>query len=281
MRIRRLGHVALTTPDLDRAVDFYRRIVGLEVSHREEGAVYFKCNSQHHSLALYEGEAAGVHHLGLEVGSEEEVREAALLLQRHGVAITDENPQEPAQGPAIRFRDPSGFTLEIYAGMEQVPAPTGSLGVMPRKFGHFTAMTTDIERATRFYTEVLGFRVSDWMQRQIVWMRCNPDHHGIAFIQADQNRMHHHAWELVDWGEIRAAGDHLLSNNVRILFGPGRHGPGRNLFMYYRDPDGNLIEFFTDLQQIWDDDTYEPLVWEDSPVTINQWGPAPPPEFFE
>src|SRR5690606_35723108 len=168
MRIRRLGHIALTTPDLDRAETFYRQIVGLEVSDREDGAVYLKCNDLHHSLILYQGDRAGVHHLGLEVGSEEEVRAAAVALQEYGVRIIDENPRERAQGPAIRFLDPSGCTLEIYAVMERVAAPTTSPGVMPRKFGHFTAMTTDIEASVKFYEDVLGFKVSDWMQRQIV-----------------------------------------------------------------------------------------------------------------
>src|SRR5690606_25921781 len=120
VRIRRLGHIALTTPDLARAEEFYRQIVGLVVSGREDGAVYMKCNELHHSLVLYEGEQAGVHHLGLEVATEEDVRAAAVTLQEKGVAIIEENPRERGQGPAIRFRDPSGFTLEIYAGMERV-----------------------------------------------------------------------------------------------------------------------------------------------------------------
>lgn len=132
-----------------------------------------------------------------------------------------------------------------------------------------------------FYEKVLGFRVPDWMASVMVWMRCSPDHHGVAWIQAERASLHHLAWEVQDWSALRALADHMLNHDIRLLYGPGRHGSGFNLFLYVRNLDGIINELFTDMLQIWDEDAYTPRVWEDCPETINQWGPAPPPEFLE
>ena len=54
--------------------------------------------------------------------------------------------------------------------------------------------------------------------------------------------MHHVAFELKDWAQILAACDFLGSKNIPLIWGPGRHGPGHNIYTYHRNPDDQIIE---------------------------------------
>jgi catechol 2,3-dioxygenase-like lactoylglutathione lyase family enzyme len=279
MEIRRVGHIGLYTRDLDAGLRWYQEILGLEVTERAGGAAYLSCDATHHGLILYEGDPPGAHHFGFEAPDERAVERAAQELRSAGVEPVE--VAVPGQGRTIAFQDPEGYSVWIYCGMRRRYDGTRFPVWAPRKFGHITAKVTDIHEQVEFYGKVLGFRVSDWMTSVMVWMRCSPDHHGVAWIQADRASLHHLAWEVQDWSALRALADHMLNQGVRLMYGPGRHGPGFNLFLYVRSPDGILNELFADMLQIWNDDEYTPRVWEDRPETINQWGPAPPPEFLE
>src|SRR6266700_7867986 len=112
-----------------------------------------------------------------------------------------------------------------------------------------------------------------------LWMRCNPDHHGLAFAKTGSIKMHHFAFEVVDFSYLAKQAEHLMQNGYALLYGPGRHGPGQNQFEYFRDPEKNLIEFMCDMQQIWDDASYEPRVWNSKELWVNLWGPDPPEGF--
>lgn len=279
MTIRKIGHVALRTPHLKESVAFYRDQVGLAVTEVTDDEAYLRCDRPHHSIVLVQGNEVGVDHLALEVDTPEDVDNWARRLAAAGVAA-ESRATNVGHGPSIRFRDPSGFPIEIYAGIKLLPATYWSRAVRPRKLGHWTVLAAQFDPQVRFYTDVLGFRVSDWMQQEIVWLRCSADHHGVAFLKSPDSALHHIAWELLDWSELRAAADHVAKAGIRLAYGPGRHGPGNNLFMYFRDADRHINEFYADMLQIWDDNTYEPLVWEPTDVTLNQWGPGPSAEFM-
>ena len=163
--------------------------------------------------------------------------------------------------------------------MAQVAPIYGPRAVQPRKLGHVTLLVDDCKRSAEFYSEVLGFRVSDWVDDIFLWMRCNPDHHGLAFAKTGTIKMHHFAFELKDFSYLARQADHLMHNGYVLLYGPGRHGPGENHFEYFRDPESNLIEFMSNIQQIWDDATYEPKVWDSQKRWVNLWGPEGPADF--
>src|SRR5256885_1338961 len=84
-----------------------------------------------------------------------------------------------------------------------------------------------LKRTAAFYAEVLGFRPSGWVAESFVWMRCNPDHHGLAFAEAGGKvALHHMAFEVLDFADLAHQADHLMRHGHRLLYGPGRHGPG-------------------------------------------------------
>ena len=105
---------------------------------------------------------------------------------------------------------------------------------MPHKLGHVAFHVTDVKHVTKFYCDVLGFRESDWMGDFFSFLRCGPDHHTINLMETGSNRHFHTAFELRDWAHMHDACDFLSLNGYKLLWGPGRHGIGHNLFAYHR-----------------------------------------------
>ncbi len=283
-RLRRLTHVALTTPDPRAQAAFYEEHVGLERTAEDGGGtVYLRTNADHHCLALLAGERPGVHHVAFEVGSREELAAATEALDRAGVPRA-EAWGEAGQAAAAAYRDPEGHVIELIAGVEQIGQRLQPREVRPRKVGHVGIRVRDIHGLCEFYTRHLGFRVSDWIGEQLVFLRCNPDHHSLVLIHhpADTVRVHHVAYEVPGWEDFLRQADLLHRDGRSLIWGPGRHAPSDNLFLYFRDADRNTVEFMTAIAQIWDDDRHAPRLFDPTvPQTFNLWGILPPPDFFD
>ena len=280
VNVKRVSHVALKTKDVEQQVDYYTKMVGLGETERDSaGRVYLRCNANHHSVVLIPSTETAIDHFALDVGSPAELEAAAIALTKAGIAHEMIQSDEPGQGTSLRLRDPNGFVVELIGEMAQVNANYGPRAVQPRKLGHITFRVGDCKRSCDFYGEVLGFRVSDWVEDRFVWMRCNPDHHGLAFSQGDVVMLHHFAFEVPDFSYLARQADHLAENGYTLIYGPGRHGPGHNQFIYFRDPERNIVEYTCDVQQIWDDATYVPKVWSFKEQWSNVWGSPKPADF--
>jgi len=135
------------------------------------------------------------------------------------------------------------------------------------KIGHVVLMVQDIERSTRFYTGVLGFRVSDvypetMMKGRMVFMRCASDHHGVALVGAAPGasthaEMHHMAFEVATLDEVFAAREWLRANGVKVEF-EGRRRAGCQVAVEFRDPDGHWLEIYWGLDQVGPDGRIRP-----------------------
>ena len=197
----------------------------------------------------------------------------------------------PGIGKMLAFPDPKGTTIEIFSQAELYSEDRTPKGILPLRLGHLAFKVLDIKAIVKFYIEVLGFRVSDWRQDFFVFMRCGPDHHTVNFATADKVKLHHIAFEVKDATEILRACDFLGRNKHRLIWGPGRHVIGDNIFTYHRDPDGQIVELFTELATMpqeslgtfaprpWrEDHPYKPTVWG-ADTLGNLWGSGPPPGF--
>lgn len=146
----------------------------------------------------------------------------------------------------------------------------------PRKLGHIALSSPDIEASGKFLGEIIGAKLSDRVRGTVAFWRTGTDHHNFALAQAPGAVFHHVAWEMDDLDAIGHAARKLLTNDLeRHAWGLGRHFLGGNLFWYFKDPAGNFVEYFSDIDQIVDDSEWMARDWEpDKALYI--WGPPTP-----
>ncbi|MEV4170448.1 VOC family protein [Nonomuraea sp. NPDC049709] len=153
--------------------------------------------------------------------------------------------------------------------------------VRPRKLGHVVLGSTDQEASRRFFTEGLGFKVSDEVPGIAAFLRCSTDHHNVLVQPAPIPYLHHTSWEVEDVDEIGRGAHRMLEGHPeRHVWGLGRHHIGSNFFWYLKDPAGNFSEYYSDLDCIVDEAIWEPEVFHDMRILYN-WGPPVPPSFIE
>ena len=277
------GHVALQVRDLERSVDHATATLGLGESRRDGQSVFLTANEKHHELQLIGTGTAGLDHIGLEVEDRRELQALRDRVVADGTRILSERPEEPGLAEAVRCEGPGGVMFEIYLGMERRPLSIDTvLRPFARKLGHVNLVSDEKPELERFILEVLGFRVSDRLGDLATWLRCDSDHHGIALARTSNGTLlHHHAWELESWSAMGRYADHVACSGQQFIWGPGRHGPGFNHFTYLLDPDGVVVEAYSDLLRINDEAAYQPIDWSKEPRALNLWGPRLPADWGE
>lgn len=152
----------------------------------------------------------------------------------------------------------------------------------PTRLGHLVLKVRDIDRSLAFYTEVVGLEVSDWIDHMMVFLRAGQDHHDLALLQLPPGHgaipeghfpaVEHFSYRLETIAEMDDVAAMLEARGIVIDRGIGKHGPGANSFLVFRDPDGNNVEFYTDMTQIDDAHPYEPSVWDGKDLeTFDRW----------
>jgi len=175
----------------------------------------------------------------------------------------------------------------VYNGPGRVERPDGRAPgflrpdrVRPRKLGHAVLGSTDYATTTSFFTDGLGFKVSDRIKGVGAFMRCSTDHHNVLVLAAPVNFLHHTSWQVDDIDDVgRGAFAMLEGNPERHVWGLGRHYAGSNFFWYLKDPAGNFSEYYSDMDCIVDDQLWTPEDLEGA-RGLFAWGPPPPPSFL-
>jgi len=280
LEIGQIRHVGLFTTALDAHADFYANVWGLDPANRTANAVYLRgASPEHFILSLHRGDRRGLHHIAYSLPNEQAVRDAAVVLKQYGSRIVEEPHalDEAGTGYGFRFIDPEGRCIELSSGVEGHANGRQSKSVQPRSLCHIVDNTPDIARITQFYTGVLGFRVSDWSGQQMVFLRSDSKHHNIAFNSAPHVSINHIAYLVSGVDELMRGIRNLRSHGIEPAWGPGRHGPGNNIFCYFKDPFGYVIEYTSDIDYIDDESKHQPKVWPRAPESMDQWGVSAPP----
>lgn len=292
IQARRLGHATFLTPDLERDVAYYQQTVGLCLAARGDGRAFLATACGQLAIALAQGAQAGCTALAFEIAPEEDCAEIVRRLGRQGIAAELCHDAAPGVPEAVAFADPKGTRIELFPRWRFVEGNQAAVaGAGPNKLGHVAFLVTDIAPLEAFYSQVLGFRMADWIEDWFLFMRCGRDHHTVNFLRGRSARVHHLAFELRDSAHLIRACDLLARDKFEILWGPTRQGPGHNLAVYHRNPAGHIVEFFTDIDVMVDEALgyYEPRPWHrdrpqrpkvwDAP-TRQTWGLPPSPEFL-
>jgi catechol 2,3-dioxygenase-like lactoylglutathione lyase family enzyme len=278
MNITHLRHVAVVAPDFDRSRAFFSEAWGLREAAAADGTLYFRTGrGEPFQLALLPGPQRQVARIALGLESAAAVDQAAQELQGAGITLLGPPAKlgTPGGGYGVRFLDPDRRCVELSADVAAVPEAYEPLA--PRKLAHIVLNTPDIDRATAFYTEVLGLRISDWSEHVMSFLRCDPEHHSIAFNAAPHASYNHTSWTMGSIDALFRAQGRLRAWGSPLMWGTGRHGPGNQVFNYFVEPSGYVCELIADGTEIADEASWQPQVYVRAPQFMDLWGTAGPP----
>jgi Glyoxalase/Bleomycin resistance protein/Dioxygenase superfamily len=220
---------------------------------------------------------------------------------------------ETIGGLSVDLVDPSGIPVHVVAGMHELPELPGQqpqvfnfghdlrrtnttqrpprVPARVQRLGHLVLQSTKYTEALNWYLDNLGMIVSDFQyfpgQRQrgptMSFIRCDrgatpADHHTLAMALGPANRYLHSAYQVSDLDALAVGGEYLRERGYFRSWGIGRHIQGSQIFDYWRDPDGFLVEHFTDGDMF--DNTLEPGWAPFTASGLAQWGPPATKDFL-
>ncbi len=303
VKVKKLLHVGLWATDVPTQARFYRQVLSFDLrlpagspSNQDidlgDANIFLALGEEHHSLGLFNdtrvvsgnGRKSAIrtqlHHLSFEVDTDAELAALAARLNIAGIDVAlGPRDGDPEVGDTLWFSDPDGNRIEIsVASNEYLSAGINSTRhvlLRPYTLQHVALYTQRLEEMVDFYTEALGFDISDWLLRERAWLRCNSNHHTLVFMQGKQ-AVDHVGYSIADGSELLRWADSLSRNQIPVLWGPGRHGAGNDLFLRFADTEGIHIELSAELQQYYDRDvTTPPRLWHTRETALNLWGAMP------
>jgi len=262
-----LSHIAIGSPNPSQMADFYERAMGNKTSETHHGLI---SSGPDRKILFIPGKAKELKYFAVSLTQE------SLDILR-GKLLKDGFNLHPSPSPffdnqAFALEDPDGNCVTF--GVEEDDRSTAEL---PARLQHLAFATTNIKQMVEFYQDAIGYLVSDKVfdenrELKTAFLRSNNEHHSLAIFQAKENWFDHHCYESSNWNAIRDWADHLSTFDIPLKWGPGRHGPGNNLFIFVHDPDGNWLEISAELQIVpGDAPTGE---WAHTAKTLNYWGQA-------
>ena len=217
--VRKISHASYEIPDLDAQAEYYTNVLGLRLIAKEQDAAYLANANDHHSVVLRRGEQPRCTRIGFQLGPDDDLDAFEKQTAAHGLRTARKKDPEPTIGDMVSFEDPKGTVMEVFKPPQLQSQVFGSTGIIPHKLGHVAFHVTDVKTATKFYCDVLGFRVSDWMGDYFSFLRCGPDHHTINLVETGSNKHFHTAFELRDWAHMQSACDFLSRNGIKNSLG--------------------------------------------------------------
>ncbi|MBR0718106.1 VOC family protein [Bradyrhizobium liaoningense] len=272
-----LRSVEITTPHLAGSVDFYTGVWGLDIAAEVGGTVYLAAmGNDFHVLELTPGEATSLKKVSFRARSREDLHRLFDRARQAGCEVISSPAPSPAPsgGESFVVREPQGCAMEFVHGDRTKAARV--IADRPERLAHVNINSTDVEKLSAFYQDVLGFRLSD-RSKLMAFLCCNSDHHAVVLAEAPGNGLNHIAFLMPDLESVMRGSGRMIDHGYPIGWGVGRHGPGDNVFAYFVDPTGAVIEYTAEVLQI--DDSYVakgPKDWVWPPGRTDQWGIAPP-----
>lgn len=271
-----LRNVDLQVPDLGRARDFYTEIWGLEVCEILDGALYLRgTGSDPYVLALREGDRPAIESITFRLYPETDADHLQRRARSAGALDVAPLPDSlPGGGSGFSLRDPRGRRIALIQH-DWLVEPVECRSHAPARLAHVNINSAEIEADMAFYRDALGFELTDRTQK-MGFLRTNSDHHAIVLAEDSVNTLNHVAFLHEDWESVMKAGGRLCDAGYTIGWGPGRHGPGDNVFLYFVDPFGIVVEHTAEVLEI--DDSYRvgtPKDWIWPLGRTDQWGIAP------
>jgi len=273
-----LGYAGFGSDRLEDWRQFGTGMVGFQAVERGNSLLAFRMDDRKQRVVIDRAMGEGARFFGWEVADQTALDALAARLEKAGIRVTAE-PQTLADARRVRalisFHDPAGNRLEAFYGAEIDDTPfrpgrsisgfrTGALGL-----GHVVLTVENIEPVMAFYVEVLGFRLSDYIEKpfRAYFFHLNPRHHSLALIETGRDGMHHLMVELFSLDDVGQAYDIAL-NEDRVNVTLGRHTNDFMTSFYARTPSSFMVECGWGGREI-DPSTWRPVEMTHGP---SLWG---------
>ena len=255
----RLRSVELELPDVAKAADFLGGAWGLIPVGASGGTQFFRGTGTHpYILSITKASSPAVVAITFS-GSADEIQK------------TDRTFDVPGGGKGFEIRGPEAQTYRFIIESSP-PAPLPAERDKPIQLSHAVLNSADQEASERFAVEKLGFVVSD-RTAHMRFLRCNRKHHCVAYAKSALPSLNHIAFEMKDVDAVMRGIARLREAGYEAVWGPGRHGPGNNVFGYFIAPYGGVIEYTAEVSEVGDDyKVGTPEDWKWPPGRIDHWG---------
>jgi len=254
----RLRSVELEIPDVAPAAEFLERVWGLASAGSSGGTRFFRGTGDHpYILSLTRAAAPAVSAVTFS-GPEEEI------------GRTERSFDVPGGGRGYEIRGPEN---QAYRFIVETGRPEKIQDRdRPIQLTHAVINSTDVEASERFAVEKLGFKVSD-RTAHMRFVRCNRKHHALAYAKSEFASLNHIAFEMPSLDAVMRGIVRLREAGYEPVWGPGRHGPGNNVFGYFIAPFGGIVEYTAEVSEVGDDyKVGSPEDWKWPPGRIDHWG---------
>ena len=266
MLLQSLGYVGIRTGDVDQWATYATRFLGMQLVDRSRGTRAFRMDDRKQRLIVNADAGEGVSFYGWEVADVAALDALAVHLEKSGIAVAHGSralAEERSVQDLIVFGDPVGNRLEAFHGAELATEPfkpgrsisgfrTGPLGM-----GHAVLTTARLDQLIPFYTDILGFRLSDYILRpfKAYFFHLNPRHHSLAFVDTGIDGVHHLMVELCYLDDVGQAYDLALRDPDRIGATLGRHANDEMTSFYSISPSKFMVEYG------WGGRSIDPSTW--------------------
>ncbi|MXP26572.1 oxidoreductase [Altererythrobacter indicus] len=294
-RVTEIRYVGYGVEDFETERKFYQDDWGLVEVEANADTAWLKTHGhdEHHVVRLHKNDTNCVEVIALAADSQADVDALFAKVSEAGCKIIH-GPREidsPGGGYAFRFFSPDGLPFEVSSGVKRLDKRAMERWEgTPVKISHIVLHSPDHHAAVKFFTDVLGFRVSDWLGDFMCFLRCNSAHHRIAILPGPPC-LNHVAYDVMSIDDMMRGINRLRKRGTDIRWGPGRHTAGNNTFSYFCTPGGFAVEYTSELEEV-DFENHEGKVHEPSPMVMDQWGigtggpqtmpkPHPDPRLFQ
>jgi catechol 2,3-dioxygenase-like lactoylglutathione lyase family enzyme len=278
LNIQQLSSITLRTDKLKECNKFYDGPWGLELLNSTGNHSLFRgLGTIHHVLELIGSNESGLEKISFTVEDEDAVNQASEKLLKHGFEPNIETLRFNGDVIGIGFmiQDPDGNNVQIHCDLKKHQ----ELNDVPNrinKLDHLVLNTPNVIPMIDFYSKILGFRISDWYEKEILtFLTCNDEHHCLAIAKADVSGIQHIAFEVKGLDALMRGIGKIKKFGYDPIWGPGRHAPGGNVFSYFADPNGYVVELTCDQFEI--DQHWEAKEWIRTLDTADMWGTAGAP----
>jgi len=261
--VTQLGYLGIGVSDVESWERFATEILGFQSGGRDaDGSLFLRIDEYHHRFTIHPGGNDDVAYIGWEVKDEESLWAVDDRLRSAGTEVIEGNEADTEARRVVgllKFQDPNGIATELFYGplinFERPfvsPRPITGFLTGNQGLGHMVLVVNDVDESLRFYRDLLGMRISDFVELELApgikprlaFLHCNPRHHSVALVAAPlPKRLQHFMVQVNSVDDVGSTYCLCEERGVPIAAGLGRHTNDQMFSFYLHTPSGFEVEY--------------------------------------